>query len=191
MIDALTKALESHQEFDWLDFKRSFDVSLAGEWCEIIKDIIAMANSGGGIIIIGLENDGRPSNIDVSPVLSFDPANVTNKIYKYTDVQFCDFEVLPVEKDGAKLAAIIIKGASIPIIFTSPGTYAIDEKKQKTSFGLGTIYFRHGAKSEPGTINDLRNFLERELAVIRESWLSGIRKVVEAPPGSHIAILAC
>lgn len=189
MADALTKALESNQEFDWLDFKRSFDVSSAGEWCEIIKDIIAMANSGGGIIIIGLENDSRPSNIDVSSVLSFDPANVTNKVYKYTDVQFCDFEILPVEKDGVRLAAVIIKGVPIPIIFTSPGTYAVDGGKQKTSFGIGTVYFRHGAKSEPGNIQDLRNFLERELAVIRESWLSGIRKVVEAPPGSHIAVL--
>jgi len=189
MIYDLTKALESNQESDRLDFKRSFDVSSAGEWCEIIKDIIAMANSGGGVIIIGLENDGRLSNIDVSSVLSLDPANVTNKVYKYTDIQFCDFEIIAIEKEGVKLAAIVIKGVPVPIIFTSPGTYAIDSKQQKTSFSKGTVYFRHGAKSDPGNMHDLRNFLERELTVIRESWLSGIRKVVEAPPGSHVAVL--
>lgn len=61
--------------------------------------------------------------------------------------------------------------------------------KQKTVFSVGTVYFRHGAKSEPGTSDDLRAFLERELELIKRSWLTGIAKVVEAPAGSRFAIL--
>ena len=47
-------------------------------------------------------------------------------------------------------------------------------RKQKTAFSAGTVYFRHGAKSEPGTSEDLRASLERELDRIRSSWLDGI-----------------
>jgi hypothetical protein len=51
------------------------------------------------------------------------------------------------------------------------------------------VYFRHGAKSEPGTSEDLRQFIEQEIALRREAWLGNIRKVVEAPPDSQVAIV--
>ena len=38
-----------------------------------------MANSGGGLILIGVRNDGTSSGADVSEVLRCDPADVTNK----------------------------------------------------------------------------------------------------------------
>jgi hypothetical protein len=62
-------------------------------------------------------------------------------------------------------------------------------RKQKRAFGRGTVYFRHGAKSEPGNSNDLRRVIERELEKIRKSWLGNIRRVVRAPVGSHVQVL--
>jgi hypothetical protein len=75
---------------------------------------------------------------------------------------------------------------SIPIVFQKPGTYDTGTGKQKTAFSVGTVYFRHGAKSEPGTSDDLRAVVERQLEVIRHSWIKGVRKVVQAPAGSQI-----
>ncbi len=37
---------------------------------------------------------------------------------------------------------------------------------------------------------DLRDFMEREISARREEWLGNIRKVIEAPPGSHVAVVA-
>jgi len=69
-------------------------------------------------------------------------------------------------------------------------TYEIGGGKQKTVFSAGTVYFRHGAKSEPGTSDDLWQFLEREIEATRRSWLDGIAKVVDAPTGARIAVIA-
>lgn len=189
MDDLLENALKADNESESIDFKRSFDVSSAKEWCELIKDIVAMANSGGGVILFGLEDDGSPSGCDLKPILNTDYADFTNKIYKYSDYQFSEFEIKLVSKSGAEIVALIIHRVHIPIIFTSPGTYPVEGNKQRTSFGVGTIYFRHGAKSEPGNTHDLRKALERELESTRELWLSGIKKVVEAPQGSQVTIL--
>jgi hypothetical protein len=82
-----------------------------------------------------------------------------------------------------------VSAVSIPMVFTSPGTYDVGGGRQKTAFSLGTVYFRHGAKSDPGTSNDLRAALERELNRIRSSWLDGITKVVTAPIGATISVL--
>lgn len=44
-----------------VDFKASFDPQSKQDWCELIKDIIAMTNSGGGCLIIGVNDDGSHS----------------------------------------------------------------------------------------------------------------------------------
>jgi hypothetical protein len=84
---------------------------------------------------------------------------------------------------------LVVSSVSIPIVFTAPGTYEVGGGKQKTAFSKGTVYFRHGAKSEPGTSDDLRAALTRELDRIRSSWLDGITKVVTAPVGATISVL--
>jgi hypothetical protein len=65
-------------------------------------------------------------------------------------------------------------------------TYDVGGGKQKTAFGAGTIYFRHGAKSEHGNNHDLRTVVERELNTVRKAWVKGLRQVVQAPIDSEI-----
>ena len=157
----LNKAISTKRESKYVDFKEQFFPDEAKDWCDIIKDIVAMANSGGGIIIIGLKNNGSPSGTDVSTILQIDPAEITDKIAKYTDEQFSEFTIQEASREGCKIAIWQIRGISIPMIFTSPGTYDIGGGKQKTAFSQGSVYFRHGAKSAPGNANDLRKSLER------------------------------
>ena len=189
MAAMVEKALGANNESEDVDFKREFNPSSTEDWLEIIKDIVAMANTGGGIILIGINNDGSPSGCDIDCVLAVDPANITNKIYKYTDYQFHEFQIKEFPKNGNRVCALIIGGVAIPLVFIEVGTYPIEGGKQKTAFSKGTIYFRHGAKSEPGTSEDLRRFLDRQLERIKKSWLDGIAKIVEAPAGSKIAVL--
>ncbi|MDD5015903.1 MAG: putative DNA binding domain-containing protein [Atribacterota bacterium] len=185
----LEKIKNARRESKYIDFKENFDPNQAGEWCEIIKDIVAMANSGGGWIIIGVRNDGSPSQNDITGVLEMDSAQITDKIFRYTGEQFSDYEVQEIEKDGYRVAAIQINGIAIPLIFTQPGSYDIGEGKQKTAFSRGTVYFRHGAKSEPGNAKDLRDFINREVEKVKKSWLSNIRKVVRAPTRYKVTVL--
>lgn len=186
MQDLVHRALEAKRESKYVDFKRELGIEDSRSWCEIIKDIVAMANSGGGVILIGVDNSGKPTGFDVSPLLGLDLAVVSDRIYKYTGVHFSEFEISEHRKGARTLAAIHVSAVSIPIVFTKPGTYKVDEKKQKTVFSSGTVYFRHGAKSEPGNSDDIRRVIERQLKSIRKSWLKGVRKVVQAPPGSRV-----
>lgn len=190
MIDLVKKALNAKRESKSIEFKESLDVTKQGEWCEIIKDVVAIANSGGGVILLGVDNQGNPNGFDVNPFIAFDTADITNKIHKYTGLQFSEFEILERKKSGYKIAAMVIEGVSIPIVFTKPGTYDIGGGKQKTAFGIGTVYFRHGAKSDPGNTEDIRKAIERQLESIRKEWIKGVRKVVTAPQGAKVVVAA-
>lgn len=185
MQNLIDKALVLTSETQDIEFKSEFNTSDNEAWIEIIKDIVAIANSGGGLIIIGLDDTGTPVEIDVTAVLTLDPATITNKLYKYTSQQIGGIRVQSCIKSGHQLAAILIDAVSIPIVFEKPGNYSIGGGKQKTAFSSGTVYFRHGAKSEPGSSNDLRKAIERRIDELRESWLGNIRSVIEAPIGSH------
>jgi hypothetical protein len=186
----LQDALSTVCECEGVDFKRAFDPTVLGDWLEIIKDIVAMANSGGGVILIGVDDDGTVGGAGfASGILSIDSADLTNKLYKYTDCHFSDFQIRATSRDGIEIAALLIGKSSIPMVFTQAGVYQGSDKKDRRAFSSGTVYFRHGAKSEPGNSNDLRAVLERELEIIRASWLNGFAKVVQAPPGSQIQVV--
>jgi hypothetical protein len=172
-----------------LDFKSEFDIGSASQWCEVIKDIISFANSGGGVIVFGVSDDGSNAAVDTSPISSLDMADITNKIEAYTGYQFTEIEITEVERKGNARAAFLVFGIDIPIVFTRPGADVLVKGKQKPAFARGTVYFRHGAKSEPGTRNDLEAWLRTAIERARRNWITGIRKVIEAPTGHTIAVV--
>jgi hypothetical protein len=184
-----TRIDESEKESADLDLKAGFDPAANQDWCELVKDIVAMANSGGGLIIFGVNDDGTAAKGDLNPLLAIDPAKIADKIRKYTDQHFDAFSLVPSTRQGEPVAALVVGPVFLPIVFTDPGTYDIGGGKQKTAFARGTVYFRHGAKSEPGTTEDLRQALNKELDRVRSSWLDGINKVVTAPIGATISVL--
>jgi hypothetical protein len=187
--DIVSNAANAKRESKYIDFKESVNLEQTRDWCEIVKDVVAMANSGGGCILFGVKNNGVSSNWNVDPILSLDPALITDKINKYTGDQFSEFDIRALTRNDKKIAAFVIDAAQHPLIFTRPGTYDIGDGKQGNAFAQGTIYFRHGAKSEPGNSKDLMGYIDRRVDEIRKSWLGNIRKVVQAPQGHKISIL--
>ncbi|MDG6949798.1 MAG: putative DNA binding domain-containing protein [Nitrososphaerota archaeon] len=183
------KALSATRESHRIEFKEGFNPEQLGEVLELLKDVLALANSGGGCILFGVKNDGTPAGVDVAPVLAFDPARLTDQINKYTGVQFSDFEFHETQKQGMKLVAWVIGELDPPAPFSKTGNYARQDGKQVNAFLQGVIYFRHGAKSEPGTRADIRESIERAVKRQKKNWLSGIRKVVTAPRGHKVMVL--
>jgi hypothetical protein len=186
----LDRAENAKGESKFIEFKRDFDTNSAQAWCEVMKDIVAFANSGGGIIVFGVDNNGTNSEADTTPILSYDSADITNRIARYTNYQFAEIEIVEVVRDKKRRAAFLITSTEVPLIFVKPGTYDIGGGKQKTAFSQGTVYFRHGSKSEPGTRDDLLKWRDRELARVRKTWLGGLRKVVEASSDEVFTVIS-
>jgi hypothetical protein len=182
------QAIEATSETASVDFKASLDVDNKGQWLEVLKDLAAMANSGGGVVLFGLDDSGNPTGCDVSPVLNYDTARIGDKLCKYTKVHFGGFTLFPAQRGRIQIAGIRVSASIVPLVFTADGQYLNEHGHERFAFRQGTVYFRHGSKSEPGTSDDLRAFVEREVERVRASWLKGIRQVVEAPPGAVISV---
>ena len=172
-----------------VDFKERFDPLSPQDWARIIKDVIAMANSGGGVILFGIKDDGSYSNFDRNTIIGIDPAVVADKISSYTREDFSEFEILEITRKKRRLAGILIFSTPTPIVFTRAGTDVTEDKgKQKPAFVKGSVYFRHGAKSEPGTTSDIKSVIDRVVSRIKKSWLQGIRKVASIQEGEEVIV---
>ena len=186
----LAKAKTAKRETKRLEFKEQFDLKSEKDWCEILKDIVAIANSGGGLLVVGLRSNGTPSGWDVTEVLDLDPAKLTDKVFRYTGEQFAEFEIEPLKRAGKMVAALQIGEATAPMVFTNAGTYEDPvSRKTGTAFARGTLYFRHGAKSEPATPGDLKIVIEKAIRRDRKSLTRNMRKVVQAPFGTTVQVL--
>jgi predicted HTH transcriptional regulator len=108
----MDKIEATSKESKEVNFKESFDFDLPKDRCEIVKDIVAMANSGGGRLLIGVKDDGASSEFDITLVLSIDPAKITDQIRRYTGQQFSDFEIYESQKNGKQIAILRIRGAA-------------------------------------------------------------------------------
>lgn len=181
-------AIAAARETKAVDFKARFDPQSLRDWCEITKDIVAMANSGGGLIIVGVNDDGGFPAQDASAVAQVDPATITDKILRYTGIQFSEVHLSAIRIWQHTVVAMRVGPAETPMVFTKPGCYDVGGGRQDRAFSQGQVYFRHGAKSEPGNSGDIRTWVNRELSRIRASWLGNIRKVVTAPQGSFVTV---
>ena len=181
-------AKRAKRESKYIDFKEGFDPGDKGEWCEVLKDLVAMANTGGGLVVVGLDDKGRHSNKSVRSILDLDPATITDKFLRYTGENFDGVNVHKATRGGRPIAILAVEESDSPLVFIKPGTYASRSGGQARAFSQGVVYVRHGAKSEPATGLDLRVVLDRKVALAREAWLVNMRRVVEAGPDAMVAV---
>lgn len=186
----IDRARTGKRESANLEFKAEFDPSDKRTSVELVKDFVAIANSGGGVVVIGVADNGSLSGTDLTAILNLDPSKLANLVGKYTKVDFSGFDVQEVERDGEIVAAILISAAvGCPYVFAKPGTYPSGDGAQGRAFSQGTVYFRHGAKSEPAEREDIRAFIERELERIRKGWLRDIRRLISASDETEMALI--
>src|SRR5688572_16086886 len=89
----LEQALTATRGSRRIELSRELNPDAPGAWCEMVKHIAAMANSGGGVIVVGLGDDGQPSGWDPDELLRTDPAVVVDELAKYVGDRFDEIEL--------------------------------------------------------------------------------------------------
>jgi len=172
----LKRAAEAKRSSKRVELKDALDEELPGDWLELVKDIAAMTNSGGGVVVIpGHEVQEEP---------------IHEHLDRYAEPEFEAFELHDIVRNGNSVTAIVVESvAGTPLVFSRPGRYRDAEGRDHVAFARGGLYFRHGAKSEPASGEDVRDFIKRQLDATRQLWLANIRQVMHAPDRAEVAII--
>ena len=171
----LSRAAEAKRSSKRVELDEGFDPQAPGIWLELVRDVAAMANSGGGVVVL---------NGDL------EEERLHEELASHAEPEFEAFELHDIRRAGRPATAIVVEGvANTPLVFTRTGRYRSTDGDEHVAFARGGLYFRHGAKSEPATGADVRDFIKRQLDATRSQWLANIRQVMHAPDGAEVAVI--
>lgn len=161
----LITLLGSSCETSALDFKETLDLTQTRDRVELAKDVLAMANSGGGDIVVGVE-DGTLRRVGISEEVSVhlrDAKNVNDKLKKYCGgyikVLVAHHPVTNRSRQKVRLVLIHVPAASHKVPAQDDGAYADpgNPSKLKWVFRRGDVYIRKADESvKVETPEDLR-----------------------------------
>lgn len=158
--------LSKKRETSELDFKYKIDISKNSDFAKIAKHIFAMANYGGGYLLIGfketqkgtVESIGLPSNFHI------DQANLQEKFNAYSNTPIV-LDYHEVEKilnsESRKFGIIYVPPSSNVLTPIKSGKCVDEHGKQKTVFEKGQIFIRRGTQSVPATLKEIKYIEKR------------------------------
>ena len=171
----LNRAAEAKRSSKRVELVERFDPRAPGAWLELVRDVAALANSGGGVVVLGGDVEEE---------------QLHEELARYAEPEFEAFELHDINRAGRPTTAIVVDGvANTPLVFTRTGRYGSANGDEHVAFARGGLYFRHGARSEPATGADVRDFIKRQLDATRTQWLANIRQVMHAPDGAEVAVI--
>ncbi len=144
-------------EHNSIDFKSKWI-----EGASLAKEMLALANSGGGIIVFGIaENEDKTPRIDGLPEIR-DKAVISNEIKNFIssniEYEVYDFSYTTSEYEllkGKKLQMLVVKDTPERIPFLA--------EKESGSLKQNMIYVRRGTSCEVANQEELNNILNRRI----------------------------
>lgn len=146
----LMKLLEAPCECQTLDFKQSIDIGQTQSVVELAKDVLAMANTNGGHLIIGVEDTSR-RRIGVPAFV--DSKAINDKIGRYCGGHISVLAAVHQIRDeggqSVSIEMIYVPIARQKVPAQDDGAYPDPKNpgKQKWVFRKGDVYVRKGDES--------------------------------------------
>lgn len=147
--------MNSGSERAELDFKASCDLNDRKALAEIVKDIAAFAVYGG-YLVIGTDDHGVPTgDLTEAHGKLFDEARLRPKVAQYADGLTLHSQSF--EFDGGWVAVVcVLPHPDGWAVMKREGAYEDANNRQKTVFGVGDVFARHGSSSERWSHEDAR-----------------------------------
>ena len=147
-------------EFDEIDYKK--------EWPDkgkLSRNILAMANSHGGIIIVGIEEQEEGTLLPTGLECFRDKADVNNEISKYISPGL-DYEIFDFSYEGSDYKLMENKKFQMVVIYDTPERLPFISLGETTGLEKDCIYVRRGTKCEKASASEIESILETKLSVL-------------------------
>lgn len=141
------------------------DVDYKELWIErghLAKTLLAMGNSHGGVIVVGVreEDDGilTPVGLDTFK----DKAVINDEIAKYVPPGL-DYEIFDFTYESSEYAAVQHKKFQLLVVHDTPDRLPFISLNATTGLEKDTIYVRRGTKCEKATADEIDRIIESKV----------------------------
>src|SRR5262245_12668820 len=108
---------------DTAEVVRTFEPASQRDWCELVRDIVAAANSRGGTILVHGRSNPWNSGVEPHAVKSLERDALISRIREFTGSAFSNIVGHPVDRQDVHAMRIAVGPALLPIGFVKSGSY--------------------------------------------------------------------
>lgn len=181
------------EEDDRVDYKRSLDIDSDKEWLSLTKDISALANTRGGYLVFGV-NDQDKEIVGLTKKIEGvlrDANNLQSKINSYLDPEVSTIRSKAFRMDGRMIVVLYVpQSFNVTHIIKKDGVIYKQSKNPKTILNKGTFYVRRSASNHLGDSRDFDDIVERRIDQFRDALIDKVARVVRTPADSNLFILS-
>ena len=185
--------VEYAEEDDRVDYKQTIDPASEKSLLDITKDISAFANTHGGFLVFGVNDDkkevvGLPRTVaDAIKDVNY----LQQKINRHLEPNITSLRAKEFKIDGKSIVIIYIPQSTCTThMICKDGAFSHPSGKQKQVLYEGTLYVRRSAGNHLGDSRDLEDLIERRIDQFRDALLDKVAKVVKSPASSDVFILS-
>jgi len=174
-----------------LDNKATFEHDSQKARLGLLRDVIAIANSGGGKIVIG--ND-EVSDIGVTKEVAaaVDSSKVAEWLSNFASPAPVDLshDIRQVGKEKY-VVTLIISAAEFPLVASKRGIWkGADSKRDRPLFEVGDVLIRHSTRTEKANYEDLRRWIVRAKETERSAILDRLSTFIRLPEGADLLVVS-
>lgn len=182
--------VEYQEEDDRLDYKSSF---LAGEqhWLELTKDLSAFANTHGGYLLFGVEDESHNvCGIERSLAKTLKDSNaIQQKINRHLEPALSSIRAKEFRLVGKSVVAVYVpRSKSVTHLISKDGEFTYPSGNKKSVLRQGTFYVRRAAGNHLADSRDLDALIERRIEQFQDALKDKIVTVIDAPSNSEVVI---
>ena len=177
MAPELTEMLH-RAEAEEFDRKSALDPNLLQDYLELAADLVAMANTRGGAILVGTQGSALPK----ADLALFDSARIDDKVNSLVEPRVGRIKSNALGSDFILIE--IEKSDNPPHVFKQDGNCTNRQQKPVTVFRRGDVYVRHSSKSERANRTDFERWLETR----QQRLFENVKLVFQASPEAQIQI---
>ncbi len=158
-----------------VEYKNWLDLRVERDRANLAKAVIALANHGGGVIVLGFEElpTGLEARLKPTEIPDVTQDDINAAVSRYADPQFhCRMYLVKHPVGGSVHPVVRVPGGDVPVM----------SRRNRAEAGLQQrkVYVRKpGPRSEePQTAEEWRILLDRCVRARRENMLDAIRNIV-------------
>lgn len=167
------------------EHKQGFDGSTRAK-VQLVKELIAMANSNGGSVVYGVNDTGIAVGVDSETIRRLDQSRLGGYLSSYVGDQRVELEVNSEIVNGARVVRIrVALCTSPPIVMEADGTCP-NGARQETLFRAGTALVRDHTSARPARRADFVRWIAAAEKRGERAAYDLMRLVAERPPGTIV-----
>lgn len=170
----------------WLDLAKNVDkVKLVAE---VVAEVVAMANADGGVIRVGVTDDGTEAGVSPDLASRFDPARVADLVDSFTSPDHVEITVSTTTVPTGQVVDLAVERfADPPLVMCKDGNFE-DGARQRFEFRKGDVLVRRGTRAQRATRGDYSLWIRRASDNARRTLLDRVAFVTDLPEDAQLQV---